>query len=207
MDRKTFWENKIIRWEKAKYDEWRLFDINRSLKFRQRLSIELMKPVIKGSVVVEYGCGTARLMDTIMDLGAKKYIGVDSSTSAIQIAQHKVKSYDVSKTDLVCSPIENLDKIPADLSFSLGLMDWVDPKEIGRLSAPLFLHSFSEIKPGSFEQIAHRAYWNYRQWIGGEAHRPTYYRKEDLQKLFQRSRIKFYHNPKLSFGGFIHNLL
>ena len=203
MDRREFWENKIIKWENAKYDRSHWIDFNSSLKKRQSLSLELMKQVIPGRVVVEYGCGTGRMMDSVLEIGAKKYFGVDFSSAAIRTAKMRVRSSDAIRTELICSPIEGLAPIPADLSFSLGLMDWVEPKEVARLSAPLFLHSFSELRPASWQQAAHRAY---SQWINIKGHRPAYFRKEDLQKVFYRPGIQFYQNSHLSFGGFIHNL-
>lgn len=201
MNKIKFWDQQILKWE---YDQYQLINRFGLLSQAQKIeteALQLMNPILKGSSVVEYGCGTARLMPLLLKAGVSKYIGVDASTHAIQVAQNKVSSKDAHRVDLICAPIETLDPIPMDFSFSLSFLDWVEPNGLAKLNAPLFLHSFLQSYPQNsiFEIIKRSRY--------GEDFRPTCHSEEELTKAFHRARIKFYSSPKLGSIKLAHNLL
>ncbi|MBL0059180.1 MAG: hypothetical protein IPP35_08755 [Elusimicrobia bacterium] len=50
----------------------RLVDVNQSLKNRHLLAQNVLRQVVKGKSVLEIGCGTARLLPSIMNDGATK---------------------------------------------------------------------------------------------------------------------------------------
>ena len=201
MNNIKFWDDQILKWEHDQYDLLPKLGLFSGVQNVQQEAFKVMLPILKNCSVVEYGCGTGRLMAPILDAGAAKYIGVDSSTTAIQTAQNRVTQAMAHKVDLICSPIAQMDPIPMDFSFSLFLLDWVNPQELIKLSAPLFLHSFrSATHPASlFSKVATTRY--------GASYKPAVYSNEDLKEKMNRTRIKVHESPKTGAVRFIHNLL
>lgn len=201
MDSIKFWNQQILKWERDQFDWLSQIGFSTQTKSVQKEAFRIMTPILKNSTVVEFGCGTARLMLPILEAGATKYIGVDSSTAAIQVAQNRVTKEIAQKIDLICSPLSQLGSIPMDFSFSLFLLDWVDPKELAKLSAPLFLHSFTCDLPSS--RIRNKI----KQLRYGPEYMPKTYTEEELKKEMNRTRLKIHSSPRMGSIKLIHNLL
>jgi 2-polyprenyl-3-methyl-5-hydroxy-6-metoxy-1,4-benzoquinol methylase len=96
-DPKTFWEEKILHWEEGRYNLVNSHSImtlesvanksSSSLRFRIEKSAELLSEFVTDKNVVEIGCGRALLARTLLDAGAKSYLGIDITDSAIGVAK------------------------------------------------------------------------------------------------------------------------
>ena len=92
VDPKQFWENKILGWEKGRYEcNQKNFTMlerlaNRasdSLRFRVDVTPDLIAPFIRGKRIVEVGCGSGLLAKRFIDSGATSYLGIDIAECAI----------------------------------------------------------------------------------------------------------------------------
>ena len=64
--KKKFWDNKIITWEREKYNKSNfIFDVNNSLKYRMFLAKEILFTIAKDKTVIEIGCGSGLLMNQL----------------------------------------------------------------------------------------------------------------------------------------------
>ena len=204
----TFWNQKILSWEKSKYDKKsKVFDVNSSVKYRLQLAASLLHQIDERKHLLELGCGSGRLWDQINTLNLKGYTGVDLSETANAAFQKKTHDFKKFKLSLLCGDCIR-ENSSADIVISLGLLDWLPMEKIKKLSEThknaWYLHSFSE-KRLSFSQMVHSLYVfiNYGYKTGPYS---LHYRKaEDLLSVFG-SKAKIYRHPKLSFGAFIYHL-
>ena len=155
-----FWNSKIIEWEKNRYSKRVHSIISGSVNNRMLIAFNMLKHCSRDLVVVEAGCGTARLMPLLLESGVRKYIGIDFSPCAIEAARERAKELGVfSRIDLIQEDITKLKMIKADLCFSLGLFDWLTDQEIcfllNNIKTRYYLHSFSE-KRMNIQQALHR---------------------------------------------------
>ena len=205
--KKKFWDEKILLWEKKRYDRIpKIFDTYSSLKCRLHLAYSVLSQISDGKRLLELGCGSGRLWEKINSLNLKSYTGVDFSETAIEAFQHKIQ--DFKSTDyisLFCEDCtQNIHSV--DIVVSLGLFDWISVEQIEKIANSYkdswYLHSFSE-KCLSLPQVAHYFYsfLNYRC----RDYSPVYRSANDLLSLFG-PKAKIYRDPDLSFGAFIYRL-
>lgn len=208
-----FWDRKIIDWDNASYSNSFRSIIMGSVNNRMLIASQLLKQFTKDKIVVEVGCGTARLMPLLLKSGANKYIGVDFSTCAIEAAKERAKEQGLSaKVDLICEDIINLKTIKTDLFFSLGLLDWLTDNEIylllNNIETKYYLHGFSEQKM-NVQQLTHRLYVYLKYGYKNQKYVPHYYTREHVSSLFARCGLEtpeYFTNCKMSFSCFAHNL-
>ena len=219
VDKKEFWENKIIGWEDIRYkslpNNQSFFEkfvnkTNKTLIFRLNTALEILKPLIKDKKVVELGCGSGFLAKEIINYGASSYTGFDISENAISraISLSNENNYN-DKTKFYSKPILEMTELDADYVFSLGLTDWLDDKEIDHLfkisKNSENLHSISEEKK-SISQLLHRAYvfLSYGRKTNGYA--PRYLKSKkitEIIKLHNNKNVFEYRNKRMSFGIFL----
>ena len=217
INKKRFWDNKILGWEKDKYSVpkstlGKLLDVNRSLKKRQQIAQSVLMQVVKGRTVLEIGCGTARLLPFVFKAGATKYIGVDISEEALKQAQAKAKELDLEEvTQFYQLDVNVLNKIDVDICFSLGLLDWLALAEIEQMlsciSCRYYFHSFSERRV-SFQQILHRLYVYMLYGHRTKSYVPRYYTQKQIVDIFT-SYYKFpakYFRSNTGFISFVYHL-
>ena len=86
INKKKFWEDKIIGWENLRYDkietDFNLFEktvdkTNNTLIYRLNFAHKILGPLVKDKNIVELGCGSGFLAKKFLDLGAKTYTGYD----------------------------------------------------------------------------------------------------------------------------------
>lgn len=223
-DPRSFWENKILQWEDSRYNylskkqspiEKFAGLLSHSLRFRMDIAKKLIIPHIKDKRIVELGCGSGILAEDFIQAGAEEYIGFDIAESAIQSARKKfVSSRYASKIKFERSDIlSDLKSLETDLVISLGLFDWFMKNEIEILFSKTrgidFLHSISEKRMWSLQQIIHRFYVYISYGYKTRSYTPKYYNIEEIIKIaepyFQKS-INIYRNKMLSFGVFLTTL-
>lgn len=202
-DVRKFWDLKILQWEKNRYNAGAF---GGPLKARRQTALALIENRVQGLRVVEIGCGSAHLAETILGFGAQSYVGIDVSGVALRSAEKRIESKGLSKSiQFINSSVESIDhSLSADIVLSLGLVDWLSKSQLERLARiaenALHVHSYSELRFFSVYQAMHRVY-TYALY----AHRgygPRYLSFEYLKKIFgnQTKRIA---SSEMSFGALI----
>lgn len=212
--KQTFWDEKILTWEYRRYDRAGTFGKGGAVAARLNEACRLLAPAVRGKTVLELGCGSGRLAETLLAAGASGYVGWDLSPRAIAVARERLHASGLaSRATLFTGSALYLDETKADLCVSLGFLDWLQPNEItdlfSRLESPLHLHSFSELRAGSIEQWLHRLYvfLSYGRKTG--QYRPRYLGEKFVQELFRMGTprpIHFVRNRRMKFGVLAHNL-
>ncbi len=177
------------------------------------MAFNLLNKFSRDKLVVEAGCGTARMMPLLLKSGAKKYMGIDFSARAVEAARDRAKEQGVwAKVDLICEDIINLKTIKTDLFFSLGLLDWLTDDEMYSLlknvETKYYLHAFSENKM-NIQHFTHRLYVYLKYGYKNQKYVPHYYTREHVSSLFSRCGLEtpeYFTNRKMSFSCFAHNL-
>lgn len=223
IDPKDFWDEKILKWEKSRYERPVKKDsfsekiaglLSNSLRQRLAIARELILPYVKGKRIVELGCGSGFLAEDFIRAGAREYSGIDVSEKAISEAQRRyLHSAYSSQINFSSRNISSLEQIDADIVISLGLLDWLDKNEINKifkLAAGIsFFHSISEKRPFSVQQIIHRlyVYLSYGHKTG--AYIPHYYYASEIMEIAARHTekpINCYRTRRLSFSIFLTTL-
>ena len=219
IDKKKFWEDKIIGWENLRYDkietDFNLFEktvdkTNNTLIYRLNFAHKILGPLVKDKDIVELGCGSGFLAKKFLDLGAKTYTGYDISENAINRAKKLSEHFNnTGNIKFFAKPILELEKLDSHFVFSLGLTDWLTDEEIDHMFKISIdcesLHSISE-KRFSFGRILHQLYvfLSYGYKTGGYS--PRYLdSKKICSKLenYTNKRTYEFRDKKLSFGMFI----
>ncbi len=208
LSKRRFWDQKILSWEKSKYEiKHRFYDVNHSVKRRLLLASSIIHQMPEETNLLEFGCGSGRLWENIKSLKLN-YKGVDFSETAIKVFKKRIQnSKAVNQISLFCEDcLENGHS--TDVMISLGLLDWLSYEKIKKLAESYkntwYLCSFSE-KRFSLSQILHRFYVSMSYGYKTKSYRPNYYKTECLLSLFG-PQAKIYRNSELSFGTFIYNL-
>ena len=223
IDKKKFWDEKIIGWEVGRYDQkdqdGKLLEtsanrLSESLRFRINLAREVIAPICRGKHVLELGCGSARLMPDFMAAGAASYHGIDISSAAIDEAQERVVSGGYGdNVRLTVGGIDAATGTDADIVLSLGLLDWLTDDELRKLfslsKSTMFFHAIAE-KRCSLAQYLHRAYVHLSYGYRSNGYVPRYYSVSDIEAFSGLSssegQVSLYRDPRLSFGAIVHNL-
>ena len=217
---KDFWDNKIIQWEDGRYlnknnsffEKFSDF-FSSSLLFRREKSLDFLKNLnVQNKIVYELGCGSGFLAKEILQLGAKKYIGLDISSEAISRA-NEINSNLIhqNKCIFLCGRPSDFNDVEYDIMFSLGFIDWIYDNEISELieftnlNKPFF-HSFSCLNKTSISQLFHRFYV-YLSYKRNKKLSPIYRSDNHIRKFFKNDySVNFYSNKKLNFGKFFGNI-
>ena len=208
-----FWNSKIIEWEKNRYSKRVHSIISGSVNNRMLIAFNMLKHCSRDLVVVEAGCGTARLMPLLLESGVRKYIGIDFSPCAIEAARERAKELGVfSRIDLIQEDITKLKMIKADLCFSLGLFDWLTDQEIcfllNNIKTRYYLHSFSE-KRMNIQQALHRIYVYLKYGYKTKTYIPRYYEREQIDSISTQCGLEkpeYCIDSRMNFGCFAYNL-
>lgn len=223
IDPKDFWDKKILKWEKSRYERPSKNDsyfekiaglLSNSLRQRLDIARKLILPHVKGKRIVELGCGSGFLAEDFIRAGASEYLGVDVSEKAISeaLVRHLNFAYS-SRIKFLSRNISSLEQIEGDIVISLGLLDWLKEDEINKifkLAAGIsFFHSISERRPFSVQQSIHRlyVYLSYGHKTG--AYIPHYYYASEIMDIAARHTekpINCYRNRRLSFSIFLTTL-
>lgn len=219
IDKKQFWEDKIIGWENLRYNKketnFNLFEktvdkTNNTLIFRLNFAFKILEPLVKNKDVVELGCGSGFLAQKFIEIGANSYTGYDISEKAILRAKEIMKDQkETNKINFYAKPILDLEKLKADYVFSLGLTDWLTDNEIDHMlkvsSDCDSLHSISE-KKISISRFLHQLYVYISYGYKSKGYAPRYLSsKEFSEKMNHYTKKKTYEfrDKKLSFGMFV----
>ena len=219
IDKKKFWEDKIIGWEDLRYNKkdknLNLFEktvdkTNNTLIFRLNFIFKILQPLIRNKSIIELGCGSGFLANKFIENGAKSYTGYDISEKAIIRAKEFIKKTpSKNNINFYVKPIMELKKLDADYVFSLGLTDWLTDEEIDHMfkisSQSENLHSISE-KRFSISRLLHQLYVYISYGYKSKGYVPRYFDSNKIAQkmsLHTKKKTYFFRNKKLSFGMFI----
>jgi len=139
INSKSYWDNKIISWEKSYFDN----KSNANISFLEKIASKFRKPLIarkqnllkiiekeiKDKTICEFGCGTGDLINNILNLGATKVYGLDISPKAVSLAK-KIYTNN-KKIEFLVQDLSSSKKLPeANLYFGLGFIDYLTINEI-----------------------------------------------------------------------------
>ncbi len=218
IDKKQFWEDKIIGWEDIRYKRdttnFNIFEnfvnrTNKTLIYRLNTAFKILKPLLKDKKIVELGCGSGFLAEKIINSGAKSYTGYDISEKAISRAIHISKEKKINdKATFFAKAIKEMTDIDADYIFSLGTTDWLDDDELNHMfyisRNSENLHSISEDR-NSLPQLLHKFYVFLSYGRKTDKYVPRYYKTDKISNLIKKYFDKpafYYRNKKMSFGTF-----
>ena len=104
LDKRAFWDRKILGWEQSRYEESRanhgLLErlagrASDSLRFRITKSLELVAPYIAGRDIFEIGCGSGRIAIP-MAMSGLNVTGLDNSKEMLNLC--RIKKRKIGKT-------------------------------------------------------------------------------------------------------------
>lgn len=214
-DPKSFWENKILSWERDRYGnsepatllESFASSASSSLRRRMELARELLVQQVPGKKVLELGCGSGTLSESLIRAGAKSYTGIDIAESAVENARRIAGEKGLS--DVVSFDVGEIGKLglfDIDIVFSLGLSDWLTDIEIWKLFSNFrdaeFLHSFSE-KRLSPQQLIHRLYCYVAYGYKTKGYVPRYFSVDQIAEVVREKALYALRDPGMGFCIFL----
>lgn len=216
---KAFWEEKILAWEDSRYRlgkpnsfvEHLAGSVSQSLRFRQTISAELLRPHIQGKRIVELGCASGLLAPTLIAAGALSYRGYDLAENAIVRAKKNADLAGITgAASFYCAALRDIPPLECDLVLSLGFLDWLDDFEIVKtfsLSPEAdFFHSFSERRFSLLRGI-HRLYTFGAYGHRSQGYTPRYLDSNSLLKFVPKNKVmNIYRNRRLGFGAILSSL-
>lgn len=188
-----FWEEKIITWEKSRYSWWCVFyPFAWSVKRRLKLASQfIVKQQPKNWTVVELGCGSGYLAQRL-DGYLGRYLGIDISKSAIEIAKTRVRSpiFEFRNENIITFEIPK-----SDVVIFLGVTDWLSEQELehllNRLNSSYILFSYTEQK----FKATWLPYLIYREFADRKIRKENYYAKtykrQFIEDLLRKNNFSY----------------
>lgn len=183
----TYWEKKILNWEKARYSKW-LFFYPLSWTVRNRLytAVKILKERAKKDwSVLELGCGSGILASYVSD-SFDKLTGVDLAPSAVAVAKKRIQS---ERVQFIAGNVSDMSFEKVDLTIFLGLTDWLEKDQLASLflkipSSHLFF-SYTEKEIVS----PYNPYFYYRKFMDRKSNnyscRARSYSRLEIQSMLQ----------------------
>ena len=193
-----FWLDNLKDWDKKRYD--RKLNIN-PIYARHLHAIEVLRPYIKGKRILELGCGTGRLAEPLVSLGALSWTGVD-------IGNFKEES---SSIKFIKSSIgELIYKDDYDIIISLGLLDWLENDDIKKVfilsKDKIFFHTFS-LNQKSIFLTMHRCFAKFRYKKNFDVSPRVFTKQEIYQFINPNTEVNFLSSYRTLFSVAITNII
>lgn len=199
---REFWNEKLIGWEEDRYSsgaQGRGFLENLARQFsglpeRMATAQRVLMPRVAGKRIIEVGCGTGALAESLIEAGAESYLGFDIADSAVSSAQERVNKAGLSeKIEFRQGGVADIVDVEADIVFSMGLLDWLTHSEIESVFALVegaeYLHSFSE-KSLSIWRLIHIVYVFIAYGHKTGKYKPAYHTLAELSEIALRHNTK-----------------
>jgi SAM-dependent methyltransferase len=163
-----FWNGKILDWEAARYSPLaRLNPFSWTVQRRMRAAGRLLREeLLRYNNVLDLGCGSGLLAQAVLGDPGRRYTGVDFSKVAVEAARAHYTAYS-GRVRFELRDVLDGTAWEAPLIVFLGLLDWLDERELdllfGRLKAETLCFSFTEEKSGAGGLL----YRQYRRFADG----------------------------------------
>ncbi len=178
FDRRQYWENKILPWERARYLG---IPSPASLTLRRRLRISeaLVRELLPAAgTILELGCGSGLLAERLRG-HFSRYVGMDFAENAVKEARGR----NLPNAEFQHGDVASLELPSADLVIFLGLVDWLNDEELSRLFQALrgrrLLFSYTE--PPSVFSPYHWYRAVYDRLKGAGVYRARCFREEEVR--------------------------
>lgn len=205
MNKKVFWNKKIIGWEHKRYSNYS------SIYARMMKTLEIVKNLPDNITILEVGCGSGILAEQIMKTNKKvNYIGIDISNIAINHANERgiSKQNNVKFLSMSISDVEDYlqkNNINIDCVISLGVWDWLSTDErdiLLKLSINKYIHSYSS--ENNLLKWFHKIYVFFAYGFKDINYIPKYDDDKKMLNLFKNSRIE--HDKRMNIGKIVTNV-
>ncbi len=217
--RAAYWDAKIRRWAQSSYTERRadvMSKVRRSVDARKDEAKKLLQRRLRpGYSMLDLGCGAGHfVLEAVEECGAARAIGRDFSPEAIRMANELRDAAGITPERARFEVADVAAPFPGDVDLitGLGLLDWLDERQIDALLARLpgrrFLLSFSE-KDNSFDEIVHRVYLVWRLRFLGRGVRAYHHRRRFILGLVEKhglGPVEIVAARSMRFGRLLHNL-
>ena len=157
-----YWKQHIVSWESSAYfkdsskpatfwDRMSTLFRGEGMYVRMDAALRMIAPYVKDQIVLDIGCASGRFAFQLMEAGARKVIGVDVSSEAIDAANQKrlaspyadcleFKTMDLTQPDVQLPQV--------DLVSALGVIEYFNTAELdslmSRMKAKYFLFDFPD---------------------------------------------------------------
>ncbi len=188
MSTRDYWNQKILKWESARYSATGLLNpASWSVRSRFQTSVNFLRLQLKNYTtprLLELGCGSGYLALQLQDIATLHYQGFDISDHAIERARtlFSDKRFAFSVQDF-----ENAGPLPAcDIAVLLGVTDWISDAAFKQileaLPAQCALISYTEEKQ-SAKSLIYRAY---RMLKDRNPNQTKTFTKQEFHEIFTR---------------------
>jgi SAM-dependent methyltransferase len=189
----SYWENKILDWEKLRYSRLYFFyPVSWTVRSRLYTSIRIIKKrAQKDWTVLELGCGSGILAAQIFtEVG--EYQGIDIASNAIELAKRRNLK---PNTAFLAGDVLGATFEEKNLVIFLGLTDWLEPEQLrelfSKLRAKNLFFSFTDEK--SVSRL--NPYFYYRKIMDKSSQNFSYkarnYSEEEIQNLLKQFNYSF----------------
>jgi SAM-dependent methyltransferase len=167
--RSAFWDEKILRWEISRYSLLARFNpfswtVRRRMTTVQRL---VRADFADHPDILDLGCGSGFLAHAVVDGAERRYTGVDFSRVAVEAARKRFSPH-ADRIRFEQMNVLDAAGMKASLIVALGLLDWLDEREIGpwfrNLNGRTLCFSFTEADSGNASLL----YRQYRRFLDGK---------------------------------------
>lgn len=189
----SYWERKILNWEKARYSKWLWFyPLSWTIRSRLHSAITVIKKRSKKDWrVLELGCGSGILATQIYSLFSS-YTGVDIAANAIAVANERIKKNEVR---FIADDVSNMSFESYDFAVFLGLTDWLETAQVQNLFDKLqvkhMLFSYTEKEVVS----ELNPYFYYRKFMDRKSESYAYkarsYSRAEIEIMLKKSGYQF----------------
>ena len=196
----SFWDEKILRWERARYSLLALANpCAWTVRSRLRAASRLLNADLKECRdVLDLGCGSGLLARSISCDPKRRYLGVDFSPAAIAAARRRFAPQ-AGRIRFQCADALAIPTADTGVCVFLGLLDWLSDEEASVLFSvrrePRLLFSFTE--PDGFLSSLYR---QYRRRADTTAYRARAFAEPDILRLLARGGYraeKILRDPRL----------
>ncbi|MBC7538052.1 MAG: class I SAM-dependent methyltransferase [Bacteriovorax sp.] len=183
----TYWEEKILHWERLRYSQWLFFyPLSWTVRSRLNSSVKIIKKRLQTDwLVLELGCGSGIFAFNIAN-EVGHYLGVDIAANAIALAKKKNRH---TQLQFLAADIMKISFEKKDVVIFLGLTDWLEVEQLRELFSKLHTNnvffSYTETKVVS----SWNPYYYYRIIMDRKSFKYSYrarnYSEVEIRKLLK----------------------
>ncbi len=183
-DMGSYWDKVVLEWEQTSYTEGEVSHHGESpgmveklagtlrahIPERQKSCLRFLDDKVSDQVCVELGCATGSSCFALLEMGARKVIGLDISGRAVASASAEAERRGLDPARIEFHQFACGDELPfsesVDLALGLGIAEYIEPSVfhdyLEQVNARDFFFSFDE-KRVNLQKALHFVYRNIKQ--------------------------------------------